>query len=147
MRYNQRVITLNLEHGVITAATTKGRIKASFLVPEHCKGYLNWIIKSSAISYNRRSGEFYLHVSLEHTNPEEVTDLTVLGIDRGIVNIAVCSDNSFFNSRKVKNRRAKNVYLRKELQSKGTASAKRRLKRLSGRERRFATGTDHYIYI
>lgn len=145
MRYNQRVITANLEHGAATIATIKGRIKAYFLVPEHCRGHLNWIIKSSAISYNRRSREFYLHVTLEHSNPDDVTDLKVLGIDRGIVNIAVCSDNKFFNSRKIKNVRAKNTHLRKELQSKGTPSAKRTLKRLSGRERRFATDVNHCI--
>jgi putative transposase len=145
MRYNQRVITVNLEHGAATIATMKGRIKASFLVPAHCRGYLDWIIKSSTISYNRRSREFYLHVSLEQSNPEEVTNLEVLGIDRGIVNIAVCSDNQFFNSKKVKNRRAKNAHLRKELQSKGTPSAKRKLKSLSGRERRFATDVNHCI--
>jgi putative transposase len=88
---------------------------------------------------------FYLHVSLEHRDPDKVTDLEVLGIDRGIVDIAVCSDNRFFNSKKIKNRRAKNAYLRNELQSKGTPSAKRKLKRLSGRERRFATDVNYCI--
>jgi putative transposase len=145
MRYNQRVISINFEHGAATIATVRGRIEAFFLVPEHCRDYLNWIIKSSTISYNRRSREFFLHMSLEHPDPEGVTDLKVLGIDRGIVNIAVCSDNSFFNSNKVKNKRAKNAYLRKELQSKGTTSANRKLKRLSGRERRFATDVNHCI--
>jgi hypothetical protein len=54
------------------------------------------------------------------------------------VNIAVCSDNRFFNSKKIKNGRARYAYLQKELQSKGTKSAKRKLKRTSGKERRFA---------
>lgn len=145
MRYNQRVITVNLKHGIATIASTKGRIKGAFFIPPHCRNYLDWTIKSSTISYDRRDKVFYLHVSLEHNDPEKVANLEVLGIDRGIVNIAVCSDNRFFNSKKIKNRRARYTYLRKELQSKGTKSAKRKLKRLSGRERRFATDVNHCI--
>jgi transposase len=59
-------------------------------------------------------------VSLEHNDLEPVTEFKVVGIDRGIVNIAVCSDNTFYNSKKVKNTRARYAHLRKELQSKGT---------------------------
>jgi len=61
------------------------------------------------------------------------------------VNIAVCSDNTFYNSKKVKNTSAKHAHLRKELQSKGTRSAKRKLKKLSSRERRFVTDVNHCI--
>jgi putative transposase len=145
MRYNQRVITVNLMHGIATIASTKGRIKTSFYVPQRYRDYLSWAIKSSAISYDRRGKVFYIHVSLEHFDPDKVTNLEVLGIDRGIVNIAVCSDNRFFNSKQTKNRRAENAHLRKDLQSKGTPSAKRKLKRLSGRERRFSTDVNHCI--
>jgi len=68
-----------------------------------------------------------------------VAAISVLGIDRRIVNIAVCSDNRFFNCKKIKNRRARYAHRRKELQSKGTKSAKRKIKRLAGREIRVAT--------
>jgi IS605 OrfB family transposase len=145
MRYNQRVITINLVHGIATIASNNGRIKATFHIPSHYRDYLSWVIKSSTISYDRRSKVFYLHISLEHRDPEKVTNLRVLGIDRGIVNIAVCSDNRFFNSKKIKNRRARYAYIRKDLQSKGTKSAKRKLKRLSGRERRFSADVNHCI--
>ena len=145
MRYNQRVINVNLIHGLATIASIKGRIKATFFIPSHYSDYLEWTIKSSAISYDHRNKVFYLHVSLEHGDPEKVTNISVLGIDRGIVNIAVCSDNTFYNSKKIKNRRARYAYLRKELQSKGTKSAKRKLKRMAGKERRFVTDVNHCI--
>jgi len=145
IRYNQRVITVNLVHGLATIASTKGRIKSTFFVPSHYSDYLGWAIKSSTISYDRRNRGFYLHVSMEHNDPEKVTNTSVLGIDRGIVNIAVCSDNTFYNSKKIKNRRSRYAYLRKELQSKGSKSAKRKLKRLSGVERRFVTDVNHCI--
>jgi IS605 OrfB family transposase len=145
MRYNQRVITVNLIHGIATIASTNGRIKAAFYIPSHYRDYLSWTIKSSTISYDRRNKVFYLHVSLEHSDPEKAKDHVVLGIDRGIVNIAVCSNNTFYNSKMIKNRRARYAYLRKELQSKGTRSAKRKLKRLAGRERRFVADVNHCI--
>ena len=53
--------------------------------------------------------------------------------------------NTFYSSKNINNRRARYAYLRKELQSKGTRSAKRKLKRLSGRERRFVTDVNHCI--
>jgi IS605 OrfB family transposase len=136
---------VNLVHGIATIASTKGRIKAAFFVPPHYGNYIGWTIKSATISYDRRNKIFYLHVSLEHSDPLKVANLKVLGIDRGIVNIAVCSDNRFFNSKKIKNRRARYAYLRKELQSKGTRSAKRKLKRMAGEERRFVTDVNHCI--
>jgi putative transposase len=145
MRYNQRVVTVNLVHGIATIASIGGRIKATFFIPQNYRDYLTWKIKSSTISYDRRSDTFYLHVSLEHDDPKPITEFKVLGIDRGIVNIAVCSDNTFYNSKKVKNTRAKYAHLRKELQSRGTKSAKRKLKRLAGKERRFVTDVNHCI--
>ena len=45
MRYNQRVITINLIHGIATIASTKGRIKANFFVPSYCRDYLSWNLK------------------------------------------------------------------------------------------------------
>ncbi len=145
MRYNQRVITVNLLHGLATIASTKSRIKATFFIPTYCRDYISWSIKSTTISFDPKNRVFYLHVSLEYNDPEKIEDQKVLGIDRGIVNIAVCSDNRFFNSKKIKNRRAQYASLRKELQSKGTKSAKRKLKRLAGRERRFVTDVNHCI--
>lgn len=145
MRYNQRVITLNIEKGAATIATIDGRIKASFYVPDAYEKYFRWEIKSSTVSYRKQSKEFYLHVSLESSDPEQMDEMKVLGIDRGIVNIAVCSNNKFYNSRAVKNVRARNAYLRKKLQAKGTPSAKRKLRKLSGKERRFSANINHCI--
>ena len=145
MRYNQRVITVNLVHGIATIASVKGRIKAMFPISEYHRQYLSWTVTSSTLSYDGRKKMFYLHISMEHPDAEKVQEVKVLGIDRGIVNVAVCSDNTFFNSKQVKNVRSKYAHLRQELQSKGTRSAKRKLRRMAGRERRFVTDTNHCI--
>jgi putative transposase len=142
MRYNQRVIRVYIS-GYVTMSTSDGRVKATFKVPEHYRQYLAWMVRSCTISI--RDGVFYLHVSMETAAPAMLPDVNVLGIDRGIVNIAVSSDNKFYNSGVVKNCRAKYAKLRAELQSKGTRSARRKLKATSGQERRFVTDVNHCI--
>jgi IS605 OrfB family transposase len=145
MRYNSRVINVFLTSGYATIATSDGRIKATFGIPEYYRPYLTWKIKSSTLSIRKNDGMFYLHCQVEIDTPKGVAEQSVLGIDRGIVNIAVCSDNTFFNSRAVKNTRSQYAYLRAQLQSKGTRSAKRKLRKLSGRERRFVADVNHCI--
>ena len=145
MRYNSRVIRVCLDSKYATLSTTDGRIKVTFGIPEYYRQYLSWKIKSSTLSLRKNDNTFYLHCQLETDTPKPLPEQTVLGIDRGIINIAVCSDNTFFNSRAVKNTRAQYAYLRSELQSKGTRSATRKLRKLSGRERRFVTDANHCI--
>jgi len=51
--------------------------------------------------------------------------------------------NQFINSKHLLKVKGKYNYLRKKLQGKGTKSAKRLLKRLSGKENRFVRDTNH----
>jgi len=145
MRYNSNVIKVFLETGYANMSTDAGRIKLTFDIPEYYRQYATWKIKSSTLSLRKNTNTFYLHCQVESRTPERVKDISVLGIDRGIVNIAVCSDNRFFNSKSVKKVRSRYAKLRAKLQSKGTRSATRKLRNISGRERRFVTDVNHCI--
>lgn len=144
IRYNQRVITYFLKTRCVSLATINGRIKATFNIPEYYRDYINWDFRSSTLKYDIRKDAFFLHVIFRTESPKPSGN-RVLGIDRGIVNIAVCSNNVFFNGKQIKNVRGKYAYFRKQLQSKGTKSAKRHLKKLSRKERQFVTDTNHCI--
>ena len=144
IRYNQRVITYHLKHGSVSIATINGRIKATFNIPEYYQEYVNWEVRSSTLKYDNRKDAFFLHIIFRTESPERSGN-KVLGIDRGIVNIAVCSNNVFFNGKQIKNVRAKYAFLRQKLQSKGTKSAKRLLRKISRKERRFVTDVNHCI--
>ncbi|MCZ7373057.1 MAG: transposase, partial [Candidatus Methanoperedens sp.] len=144
IRYNNRVCNINLSRKTVTLASTKGRVKATFPIPEYYRQYLEWELRTSTLGYNRQKDIFYLHVNIRKQSPEPVGD-KVLGIDRGIVNIAVTSNNKFFNSKPVKNVRAKYAYLRAKLQGKGTRSAKRLLRKIRRKEERFVTWVNHNI--
>jgi hypothetical protein len=81
--------------------------------------------KSLTIIYDRRTFKFYLD---SHTVSK------VVGIERGIKNIAVLSNNMFFNAGQLRSIKGRYSNNRSELQRAGTRSARRKLKELSGRK-------------
>jgi putative transposase len=94
--------------------------------------------------YDRRSKEFYIGVIVKKEAPPK-KEGNVLGIDRGINKTAVCSNNVFYGSKRINGVRGRFAKNRAELQAKGTRSAKRRLREMSGREKRFVACECHRI--
>ncbi len=92
-----------------------------------------------------RGGEFYLLASIDLPEgaPVEVCDL--LGVDLGVVNLATDSDGAVYSGEAVERVRRRHHRNRRRLQTRGTRSAKRRLRRLSGREARFRRDVNHCI--
>lgn len=76
---------------------------------------------------------------------KEYDPLGALGIDLGIENIVVDSDKEILENKQVEEIRRKYSRLRSDLQHTRTRSAKRKLKKLSGKERRFKKDTNHVI--
>jgi len=68
-----------------------------------------------------------------------------IGVDLGIVNIAVDSTGETFSGKPVNGVRARSLKLRRKLQKKGTKSARRLLKKRSKKEKRFACDVNHCI--
>ena len=68
-----------------------------------------------------------------------------MGVDLGIVHLAVTSDGKSFSGKQVEAKRAWYARRRQVLQSVGSRSAKRRLRQLSGRQRRYQRDTNHCI--
>ncbi|MGC9293849.1 MAG: RNA-guided endonuclease InsQ/TnpB family protein, partial [Thermoplasmata archaeon] len=69
----------------------------------------------------------------------------VIGVDMGIENIAVDSTGKYYSGDKVNEVREHYADLRSRLQSRGTRSAKRHLRKLSGKENSFVRNTNHVI--
>ena len=72
-------------------------------------------------------------------------DLCGCGVDLGIKNIATTSDDKNYAGDAVKQKRIANAKHRMRLQKRGTRSARRRLKKTSGKERRFQRVVNHNI--
>jgi IS605 OrfB family transposase len=92
-----------------------------------------------------RGGKWFLAATCDVAAPplDEVTDF--LGVDLGVVQIAFDSDGRSFCGSMVNNVRYRHRKLRANLQAAQSKSAKRHLKKLSGKEFRFATDVNHQI--
>lgn len=90
-------------------------------------------------------GTYYLHVTQHKEKPDVVETSQTIGIDLGIVNLATDSDGQTFSGAHVHTVRLRYQRRRQELQRVATRSAKRRLKKMSGREKRFQKDVNHQI--
>ena len=94
---------------------------------------------------------WFLHipVTIQSGDWEKESNQHVIGIDRGLRQIMTTYDEQgktkFFNGHKAAYIRRKYYYLRKQLQSKGTKSAKRKLKKLGQKENRWMTDINHQL--
>jgi len=92
-----------------------------------------------------RGGCWYLNATVKTKEPEIENVEGFLGVDLGVANIAVTSDHQRVTSEVVERNRAWYHRRRQVLQSVGTKSAKRRLKQLAGRQKRFQRDVNHRI--
>ena len=139
-----------LSSGQLSINTLDGRVK----VDPICRGfnqYLDGTWKFGLAKLLKSSGKWYLHISAtkEVTDFDKQTVKHVVGIDRGLRFLATSYDEqgktAFFDGQAIMRKRAKYQKLRATLQAKGTKSAKRRLKKLSGRENRWISDVNHCL--
>ncbi len=92
-----------------------------------------------------RNHRYYLHVTQSREAPDVTETPAVIGVDLGIVNVAVDSDGQVFTGEQVRAVRVRYKRQREGLQKVGTKSAKRKARRKSGTESRFQADVNHCI--
>ena len=92
-----------------------------------------------------RGGVFFLYVTIDVGDVPEGDPTEYLGVDLGRRNIAADSDGETFCGALNANLRKRHARLRRNLQRKGTKSAKRRLTARRRKEARFASDLNHRI--
>ena len=108
-------------------------------------------IGDAKLWYDRPKKRFYLLVSLTIDLPDPTSEqfTEVIGVDVGIRYLAVTSTSTgkatFHPGKRVRHRANHYARLRKRLQHKGTRGAKRRLRWIEQRERRFKVQANHSI--
>jgi IS605 OrfB family transposase len=143
IRYDQRSYTVFGD--CVSLATVQGRQ----VLPLHLYPYAVRLLEQS-IDYDcadliYRKGRFWLHVMVSLPDLEFVPNGDVVGVDFGITRPAVTSHNKFFGNHSWKAVERRYFRLKRALQSKGTKSAKRHLKKLSSKAARFRTDCDHVV--
>ncbi|MFB0544982.1 MAG: RNA-guided endonuclease InsQ/TnpB family protein [Asgard group archaeon] len=121
-------------------STVEKRVKPRLALGEYQKELLKSPVRDAKLVL--RSKEFYLHITVRYEVPEQKGNNPV-GVDVGINNLLVASNGFSVKGGEIKHRRQHFRELRSSLQKKGTSSAKRKLKRLSGREKRWVNTVLH----
>jgi putative transposase len=140
--YDPRVMSFK-GLSTVSLLTISGRLPVPFSIGAYQQARLG-SIKGQADLICRNS-VFYLAVTLDVPVPSLEETEGAVGVDLGIINLATTSDGETFSGEAVERNRKRHQALRQRLQKRGTKSAKRHLKRLSGREKRFKKNTNHII--
>jgi putative transposase len=131
----------------VSLLTLDGRMLCRMILGTRQHGMLmdqTWQIGGADLVWQR--GRFSLHVTQHREAPEPPEpDQGTIGVDLGIVNLATASDGQTFTGAQVKKVRARYHRQRQILQKVGRKNAKRHLRKVSGRERRFQKDTNHRI--
>ena len=143
IRFDLRTVKVFLQSSQLKITTIEGRKKYKVNIPNYFTKYSNWKVKAITLGVAKKY--LKLKVIVEGKKPQQITNKDILGIDLGIKNFAVLSNKIFIKPNKIRTTKRNYAYLRKRLQSKGTRSAKRKLKSLSGRERRFQKDFNHCL--
>jgi putative transposase len=141
--YDQRTMSFKGPDRV-SLLTLAGRVLVPFVMGKyqeeqftHAKGQADLVL--------RHDGKWFLLVTVDVPESAPIPATNFIGVDLGIVNIAVDSDGTVHTGEPVEKIRRKYQTSRKTRQRKGTKRTKRELKRLSGKEARFRKQENHRI--
>jgi IS605 OrfB family transposase len=140
--YDQRVLSWKgLEK--VSLVTLNGRQTIPVRIGEYQRARMDRIRGQADLILVKNV--FYLCVVVEAPVASPYDPVDVIGVDLGIKNLAVDTDGEIHSSRQIQEIRKRSDSLKARLQHCGTKSAKRHLKKLSGRMKRFAKDTNHRI--
>ena len=147
MRYDVRTVTLRGSQ--LTFSTCGRRVKAIISIPgfftERYPDSEGWKLKGANIGIDRK-GRVFVNLIYECPDYDTVeNDGRIVGLDRGVYNIVTTSDGTHYGAKDARRVKRKYNHVRSELQEKGTRSARRRLKAISGCEKRFVHDQNHCI--
>jgi IS605 OrfB family transposase len=134
---------------VVGITTLAGRKPIPFTCGDFQRQYFDWAPTSATLV--KRKGVFWLHVVFSREVDEPLVEeaRTVIGVDRGMNYLAVAhapdGRTIFHGGGPVKQRKRHQRRVRRSLQAKGTKGAKRILRRLSGKEKRYQRDVNHVV--
>jgi putative transposase len=141
LAYDDRILRYGETY--VSLWTVEGRRQIPFVCADRARRLLAFRQGESDLVY--RDGAFYLFATVNYEEPPEGDVEEVLGVDLGVVNLAVDSDGNRYSGKHVTNLRRRQRRLRAKLSAKWTTSSRRLQKKRRRKERRFATHINHRI--
>ena len=143
--YDQRIFSFAEWNWTFSLTLLSGRVKIATGLGAYQKAALKGRKPTSATLVKRRDGGYFLHVQIKDESPPPIQATDVIGVDMGVVNLAVDSDGQTFSGAKVDEVRKRYGKRRKGLNQCGTKSARRRLRKIRKKESRFRANENHII--
>jgi putative transposase len=143
IRYDARSYWVKWDTMTCSLATIAGRVELSFAVPDYATRYIGGKVCSADLCF--RKGRYSLHVVVSIPDPVIAPSHEVVGVDLGLNRPAVTSHKHFLGERRWKEQERRIFRIKRKLQAKGTKSAKRHLKKLSGKLLRQRKDHDHVL--
>jgi putative transposase len=143
--YDARIFAFQEWNWTFGLTLLSGRVKIATVLGERQKSILKGRKPTAAVLV-KREGKYSLHVQLTAEAPEPIEQTDHIGVDLGIARIATTSDDPEGHCGKpVERIRRKHNLQRKRLQRRGTKGAKKKLRRMAGKEARFRKHENHRI--
>jgi IS605 OrfB family transposase len=127
----------------VSLLTLHGREIVAMVYGEYQAGFLPRL--KGQVDIVSRDGTFYLLATIELPEDPPIETTRFLGVDLGIVNLATDSQGNTYTGEAVEVVRQRAATHRETFQRTGTKSAKRRLKKLAGKQARFQRWINHGI--
>ena len=127
----------------VSVLTLKGRQIVPVVMGDYQKARFDYIRGQSDLLI--RDGVFYLLATIDAPEETPYNPVGTLGVDLGLKYLAYDSDGENHSGAEVDEVRERSAELKAALQSCGSKSARRHLRKLSGKVSRFNTDTNHVI--
>ena len=141
--YDDRIIRFVKDGSAVSIWTIEGRMVVPIVMGEHQKRLMAF--RKGEVDLCIVRGKWYLAATCDIPETDEFQAEDWLGVDLGIVSLAADSDGAVYSGADVERVRKRLARRRQGLQKCGTKAAKRRLRKLSGKQERFQKHTNHCI--
>ena len=141
----------SLTQNCFSVNTLNGRRKLPYFTEGMSKYFDRSIYRFGTAKLVRKHGKYFLHIPVTYDVEESsISDIcNVVGIDRGINFIIATYDSNhtsgFVRGKTMKQKRANDSKLRKELPMRHTPSSRRRIKAIGHRENRWIQDMNHPV--
>jgi len=141
--YDDRIIRFVKDGSSVSLWTIEGRIIVPIVMGEHQKRLMAY--RKGEVDLCLVRGKWMLAATCDIPETDEFKAADWLGIDFGIVSLAADSDGKVHTGADIERIRNRLARRRRGLQKRGTKAAKRKLRKLAGKEARFRKHTNHVI--
>lgn len=136
--------TYSLKNMLLSLFTLRGRVQFQLEISDYHKHYLG-LGEVKEAELVRKGKRWFFHLVLDLPEVPASMNGKILAVDFGENNLAATSTGKLFGGSHLRAQREKFLGHRKRLQSNGSQSAKQRLRKISGREKRHVRSVNHCV--